>query len=585
MRKIIKNLFQKKNFLRITGFVLILSFFLFIPVGIGGMKVAHASWFSDVILDVAGFGANTIASIAAEVLSWLLEWVWIPILSWVLTVVGNLFDQALNFSLNMANLSSLQGIKDGWMIVRDLINLSFIFLLLYIAINTMLGTSNSADKKILANLVIAAILINFSYFITGLIIDAGNIVALAFRNAIHTSGQSGGLGALIMNAIKVAELYEPSGFGYSSFISVGIRSFVVGLSIYAIGAATLLFIVRVVSFIILLILSPIGFVGSLSPKFAEQSKNWWTNLINQTLVAPIFLFFFYIIARITEGGGFFKNMLDTNSGANIDVTYYFNFVIIIGLLLTAVKLSKKFGGELGGKVVGFAGTLGKIGVGLLGAASLGGLAMAGRAGLGRGASAILSKTGKGLAEAGSERGIKGLGARLALRSLKGTEKASFDIRGTEIGKKTLGLAKGISFGKAGGSGGFKEKIKETAREERKKMGELFGTNEKQKERYAQEVLQKPFWARGKKIDPESLLGKMSKNVQAGAMIEKESGLRSDMKDEMENIKILREQIKNDLTLKDNQRAEMKIKIKDSRENITYIREELKELAGEPKKKD
>lgn len=235
-----------------------------------------------------------------------------------------------------------------------------------------------------------------------------------------------------MNAMKLSEAYEPSGFGYSSFISAAVRAILMSVTIYAFFMAAMLFIVRIISFIILLILSPIGFIGSLSPKFAEQSKKWWTTLINQTLVAPIFLFFFYIIAQITTSEGLFKNTLGTTT--NLDVTYYFNFAIIIGLILTAVKLSKQFSGELGGKVANFAGTVGKLALGAAGAATIGGLAVAGRAGLGRGASMILAKTEKGLAEAGSKSGIGGLGARFALRGLKGTEKASFDIRGTELGK-------------------------------------------------------------------------------------------------------------------------------------------------------
>ena len=432
-------------------------------------------------------------------------------------------------------------------------------------------------KKTLANLVVAIILINFSMFIAGLIIDAGNIVALAFRGAIVTKGADGGLGAIMMNAMKLSEAYEPSGFGYSSFISAAVRAILMSVTIYAFFMAAMLFIVRIISFIILLILSPIGFIGSLSPKFAEQSKKWWTTLINQTLVAPIFLFFFYIIAQITTSEGLFKNTLGTTT--NLDVTYYFNFAIIIGLILTAVKLSKQFSGELGGKVANFAGTVGKLALGAAGAATIGGLAVAGRAGLGRGASMILAKTEKGLAEAGSKSGIGGLGARFALRGLKGTEKASFDIRGTELGKKTLGLAKGISFGKEKGKGGFKEAVKEKTRKERVKIGEMFGTNEVQKERYAEEVLQKPIWAGGRKIDSNSLLGKMSKKVQAGATISKESGIRIELNTELEKLKNHRENIRNGGT-----GTLLVDELKDVRDAISHLKEELKELAGEEKRK-
>lgn len=496
-----------------------------IPFGFAGLNVAHASvgsWFGGLLMDTLGFAANTVGKIAAEVLGFILEYVWLPILSWILVVVGNLLDQAINFSLNMSNISGMSGVKDGWIIVRDFINLSFIFFLLNIAIRTILGVSGSADKKILGNLVLSAIFINFSMFIAGVVIDAGNIVALAFRNAIITTGSTGGLGTVIMNAVKVAEFYSPTNFfDYSNFLSAAIRSIVFATTIYALFLATLLFIVRIISFIILLILSPIGFVGTLTPKFAEQSKKWWTTLINQTLVAPIFLFFFYIIARITAGNGLFKNELP-DSG-NINVTYYFNFIIIIGLILTAVKLSKQFSGELGGKVANFAGTLGKMALGAAGAATIGGLAVAGRAGLGRGASVVLSKTGETLNEMASKGGVGGFAAKIGLKTLRKTEKASFDIRGTETGKKILSLAKGVSFGK-GKTGGFESSLQSTARKERDFTGDM---TDAQKESYAQNVLEKPLWAIGKKIDPDSLIGKISKKVSAGGSLEKMIQIQND----------------------------------------------------------
>ncbi|MBU3968970.1 hypothetical protein KJ991_02020 [Patescibacteria group bacterium] len=581
MKEIIENLSQsKKNILRFIGCGLLLFFIFLVPASIGGLNVAHANfvgWFGGLVMDVVGIGAEAVTTVAAQVLSWLLEWVWIPIFSWILTVMGNLLDQSINFSLDAKNISGIPGIKIGWVIMRDFINMTFIFILLYIAISTILGTAGSATKKTLANLVFAVILINFSYFITGLIIDAGNIVALTFRDAIVTKGTHGGLGAIVMNAIKLSQAYEPSGLGYASFVSAAVRMILIGVTIYAFFLAAMLFIVRIISFVVLLILSPIGFIGTLSPKFAEQSKKWWATLIGQTLVAPVFLFFFYVIAQITTSDGLFKNTLDPK--ANLDVTYYFNFAIIIGLILTAVKLSKQFSSELGGKVANFASGVGKLALGVAGGATIGATALAGRAALGRGASAVLSKKGKGLAEAGSKSGVKGFGARLALKGLKRTEKSSFDIRATGVGKAGLGLVKGVSFGRASGSGGFKEDVKETARKERKRMDEMFGIDETQKQRYAEEVLQKPIWAGGRKIDPDSLLGKISKKVSAGGIISKESGIRIELNTELEKLKNHRENIRagGTGTLSADE-------LKDVRGNISHLKEELKELAGEARKK-
>src|SRR4051812_35738977 len=63
-----------------------------------------------------------------------------------------------------------------WTAVRDVANMLFIFALLYTAIMTIFGKGDY--KRTILNLIIAALLINFSLFFTKVIIDAANLLSL-----------------------------------------------------------------------------------------------------------------------------------------------------------------------------------------------------------------------------------------------------------------------------------------------------------------------------------------------------------------------------------------------------------------------
>ena len=59
----------------------------------------------------------------------------------------------------------------------------FILVLLYVAIQTILGLSHET-KTVIINVIIMALLINFSMFFTKVVIDSSNILALVFYNKL-----------------------------------------------------------------------------------------------------------------------------------------------------------------------------------------------------------------------------------------------------------------------------------------------------------------------------------------------------------------------------------------------------------------
>ena len=105
---------------------------------------------------------------------YILYMVAVNVTSWGAAMAGKFLDFFLDLSLQ----SSTYGngfITEGWKILRDIANLSFIFILLYVAIRTIFGDGGA--KKTIITVVIMALLLNFSLFFCRVIIDASNILA------------------------------------------------------------------------------------------------------------------------------------------------------------------------------------------------------------------------------------------------------------------------------------------------------------------------------------------------------------------------------------------------------------------------
>ncbi len=115
----------------------------------------------------------------------LLYYIFYSFPSWLLGVSANFFNALAGLTLSSQLYAAAENfLVFGWGLVRDMANIVFIFILLYIAIGTILQLHSVNTKKMLASVIIIALFINFSFFITRVIIDASNSLALLFYNQI-----------------------------------------------------------------------------------------------------------------------------------------------------------------------------------------------------------------------------------------------------------------------------------------------------------------------------------------------------------------------------------------------------------------
>ena len=120
------------------------------------------------VTDSSSFGASVGLYIGNFILT---------IASGVTWMGAQLLDASINyFILQIGTLiadgSSIgNAITNAWVMIRDICNLAFIFGFIYLGIRTILDSDNSNTKRMLASIIIGALLINFSLFFAKIIID------------------------------------------------------------------------------------------------------------------------------------------------------------------------------------------------------------------------------------------------------------------------------------------------------------------------------------------------------------------------------------------------------------------------------
>ncbi len=459
--------------------------------------------------------SNLIAAIdpitwVPKALDALMELVVLPVAGAVLAVAGLLFDKSVLYSLDIYNLiSGATGaggaIVLGWTVIRDIFNMMFIFSIIWISIETMLDLGKWHGKQVLTKVIIAAILINFSFFITEVIIDAGNIFATWFYNGIQTAisttgttsvtsgvssiagalaaslglfgiygnGVSGAGGASVLGSIASGGLNASVNQLLGSFIRLGVVAF----ATYIFAYVAVLFFARTISLMFSLVLSPVGFAGSVLPQTQEYSKKWWDELLKDVLLAPVFLLFLYVIIDFTTTP-LFKGLNFSTIGA-FDVTPYFKYFLLAGMLLYALKMAKKFSGSLGESVSGIAKQLGNMAAGVAVGTATGGIGLAARATIGRAGAAL---SGSDLVKNLEGNKYSGLGGALLKnvgagirKTGESASKQTFDTSGIAEGALSgIGL-KTPSFAKAP-KGGFAGAQKARTKAERERAAELYATD-------------------------------------------------------------------------------------------------------------
>lgn len=384
-------------------------------------------------------------------------------------------DLALEIGVNLMSSivhSPADPIKSSWLIFRNLANVGIIFTILFIAIKTILRMDGFDQKFLLGKVIIAALLINFSFLFGSIVIDVSNVMALEIykKVAAVTNGDQQGdkakLGSFMYEHAKPAffqsaiakdsdpntekifdESFQGSSGEQSKFLnflkdaslwSVNVSLGYIMGTIANLVLAVVLYIgifmiyARVIILLFLLVVSPLAFAGMILPSTQKHHKEWWESLVGQSFFLPAFLLFILVGVKIVEKLPEQQGVVTSSdhlqlgsiaSYAEIFTPVVFKYLMIIGIFAAALMAAKRVQG-MGSAAVG------KISASITSAT--GGAVSAGGAWLGRntvGAGANLA------ADKFSKTGFAQTRAGMAiLDSMKGVAKNSFDTRNSRIFK-------------------------------------------------------------------------------------------------------------------------------------------------------
>ncbi len=401
------------------------------------------------------------------------------LLSLITLLAGALLNFVLLYTVvDMAeHYRDIGAIKISWGMIRDLANMTFIFILLYQAIRTIVGEGKETQKFVV-NMIIAALLMNFSFFFTSLVIDASNLITLTFYKAIVSGDVNEanllqtGLSNAIMKPLNLSSIWNLSdNLSGTNLITIGILGSVFTLiAAFIFFAIALMFIIRYVVLIFVLILSPIFVVGSIIPGMKTYADQWKDALTGQALFAPVYMIITWVVIKIfnsctfiygnkmvngvctpstsTLGDALTGSLVEKKNAAGViiqsaeagvgNIGLIMNFIVIIAFLIATILIAKKVSDKSGSIVSG----MNQWAMKKAGSASFGLVSNVGRSTLGAGFQNIADN--EKLKKAAAEGSMS---ARLALMAANKGAKSSLDLRGSALGG-TLGAGSAPSGGYA-----------------------------------------------------------------------------------------------------------------------------------------
>ena len=316
----------------------------------------------------------------------------------LLNAATGIFDASVK--ANLANIAGSDFVTTGWGIVRDIANLFFIFILLWIALATIFDIPGYGAKDVLRQLIIAALLINFSLAIGGFVINFTNALAGAFLRGIPGSQScflENNLSCGISNKLlgfaniqkqtlteldttdpvktckdnvlstapelkngldpdagtrgllKQCESNPNLPAGRDQNINKAITNaiyqalwliIVIPILSFVFFAGAIFFLVRYLMLSVLLVFAPIVFLFRVLPATQSHWNTWWDRLISWSFFAPAFLFLLFLTVTTFEKLAVLNVLAAADKGFT---AIGFDMILLIVLMIMNLLVAQKMG--------------------------------------------------------------------------------------------------------------------------------------------------------------------------------------------------------------------------------------------------
>jgi len=308
---------------------------------------------------------------------------------WLAGIVIDVENYFLKWVLGMNfHLMDSLILKRGWEISRDIANLGFALGILIISLATIANYQPYHARRLLARLIIAALLINFSLMICGIFVDFSGSFMKYFADAC---GSAENLGEMLQAAVKASAIHkgppkdviegeffekeESTGGFKAALIAVGGLIFAAIFSIILVivyAALIFLLFVRYVILVFLIILSPFAWVFWFLPTSLGEPggvwEKWWRRFLTWIFFGPAVLFVVFlalsvldpVISRGTPEMRIAQQIsseaannklvgatLARSSSPQSGISWLMQYALVIGILLLGMRFSLELSEGIG----------------------------------------------------------------------------------------------------------------------------------------------------------------------------------------------------------------------------------------------
>lgn len=295
-----------------------------------------------------------------------LGWIICPITDTLAHAMDWIFDVLSGFlAVRPIETTNTNGLYRAWTYMRTFANIAFViaFIIIIYSQLTSLGIGNYSIKKLLPRLIIAALLVNASYYICALAIDVSNVLAFSIQD-IFIAMRNSMVGAE-GNSWEVTSWQSISGLILSGGTAataggIGIAGLVTTVSLYGIGGSIFLLLPTLLTALlavlvalaimatrqalitILVILAPLAFVAYLLPNTEKWFDKWRELFTTMLVLFPAFSVIF--------GGSQLAASAIIQNADSFNLIILGMFVQVAPLFITPLLI--RFSGSLIGKIAG-----------------------------------------------------------------------------------------------------------------------------------------------------------------------------------------------------------------------------------------
>ena len=288
------------------------------------------------------------------------------VIEFIVRTIANFFSDALMFVMSEEFVTWSYTTRDnpvidaGLSVTVSIVNIIIIFALVVIAGGIMLGIEKYGTKKMLLNLILIALLVNFAPLLVGVVVDASNILMYFFMEEAQNSMN------YVINRMNEApdtasglkqedEFRQDVMARLAVVVMQTVVYFILGFVFFL---YTLLFIFRYIAIWMLTILSPIAFASLAHPLLNDWWKKWWAQLISWSFVGVFAGFYLWLSLRVNEriSDLYISGSMTTSAeGFATNITsHIFPMFVVVAFFVMGFYLSVKTAAMGADKIVNFA---------------------------------------------------------------------------------------------------------------------------------------------------------------------------------------------------------------------------------------